>query len=248
MNLTGRIKTGFRKSLGAIVAILSAIAFMFVVIYSVGWSSNRSAIGFELSKASIVPNSEISDMISPLLAGKTASSLELDSIEARLKQHPYIKDCDIFYDGSSKLIINPLVRQPIAALATAGKVYYIDKDGFVLPKSMVRPIENLIFVTNLSLDNPSLIKKSARIITTLRENFPDLEGNISEVRYSSSLRGFELLLTTGEMRVVLGGTKNLSRKLTKLRLIIDKKLPREVNDAKYYADLRFAERIIVGKN
>ncbi|MDH5396511.1 MAG: cell division protein FtsQ [Cyclobacteriaceae bacterium] len=70
------------------------------------------------------------------LTGKDLSMIDLRKLEQRALAHPYINKCDIYKDLEGMLIVNALLRKPMARIVRSnGPDAYIAFDGVILPIS-----------------------------------------------------------------------------------------------------------------
>jgi cell division protein FtsQ len=107
------------------------------------------------------------------ILGDAMGRVNLKEIEARVEQHSFIKDAQVFRDLTGHLVIKAIQNKPIARIiANNGKNGYLAEDGGILPTST---------------------KYTARVVILSGSYMTNLiyRGNVSENEYDQKL--FELI-------------------------------------------------------
>jgi len=177
--------------------------------------------------------------------------MDMEGIVQKLEDDPYIKGVRISRHFPDAVKMEILEREPIAALNT-DPLRLVDREGVVLPVIRPEMLVHLPMLSNMNaakelypLGRQTLSVKvldAVSVIQTVRNIFPKLYAEISEVRFNTSDE-LELVLTQHPTRIFLGD-RDVKAKLLTLREF-KRVLPPTVSLSSFHTlDLRYDNQII----
>ncbi len=180
------------------------------------------------------------------------TQLDLQNIQDRLKEHPYIKMARASHNYPSNLRIEIMERNPIAYL-NHKPFYLVDGEGVVLPLHHGRIEFDVPYLSGFN-SNPDLYPegntcRSNKVIEALdflliaKNNFPDIYEDISEVIINPQ-DDFVVLLSTRPTKIILGSDNLTERIIVLEEFKSTLKNIRTLHDYKTI-DLRHRRQIIV---
>ncbi len=237
------------------VAILLFVSlFTFISFKSTQWCLYRNF--FALDSVHIEGNSLVADnhiiKTGNLHHGMNLFNTDCKAIRNNLETHPYVIAAIVSKRYPNKMMIQIRERVPLAYLNT-GELYFIDRDGVVLPKTS-HNIADMLAITiapdtayNVSmgekLHSPQIKKIIDLVIKTHSMSRP-LFNSLSEIRFDIPKNQLTLFnKETGNP--IYFGRQDFEKKMAYLakfqRLLAGKKRLRDYQ----YIDLRWKEQIVV---
>ncbi|HBZ66781.1 MAG TPA: hypothetical protein DEO70_08075 [Bacteroidales bacterium] len=212
----------------------------------------------------IITEAEVLTMVSSTsepLKGRKISSINLKSIESRIKRNPWIADAAVFPTLSGKLCVKAQPREAdIRIINRWGEQYYIDKTGIMYPTRPGFPARVLIasgiintrFVKGGNVNEvPDSIKKrsilpSVMYLNKYIANDKFLTAIIGQI-YVAESGDIELVPITANHTIIIGDTSHLERKFGKLVIFYDKILKTRGWDKYKTVNLKFENQIVCSK-
>ena len=181
----------------------------------------------------------------------TVEKLDLNGIERRIAEHPFIEKAVIYDGGNGALIVEIDERSPVAVAVLDGEPVYLDANGVELPfrfgvaASDVPVIGGMMrsSASGQTLDSAAL-REALGVVETIRRHDDALYRRVAEVRRSRS-GSYTLLLTDGGLPVTIGAADEIAPRLTKLATFIDRVLAVEGTDRIGAIDLRWSGQVVV---
>ena len=145
------------------------------------------------------------------------SVLDLQGLERKLLSNPYIEKATVFYtiDGVLKGLVKQ--RNPIARIHSGSRVYYVDKQGVMVPLSDAFSARVLL-VTG-AIETKDLKEIAAFINGMLADDF--LRNEIIGV-HKTQQNEFVLSARSGSYKIKIGSLKGLNLKFQKLKAFYKK--------------------------
>ncbi len=233
---------------------LALISVTFLIVTAVWWGNLTNQ--FNLKAIQFYGNNYLNenDLLYWLSISESydLTQLDLQKIQDRLKEHPYIKTARASHNYPSILRIEIMERKPLAYL-NHKPFYLVDGEGVILPLSHGRIEFDVPYLSGFN-SNPQLYPEgnkclSNKVIEALdflmiaKNDFPDLYEDMSEVLINPQ-DDFVVLLSKRPTKIILG-----SENLTERIIILEEfkstlKNIRTLHDYKSI-DLRHRRQIIV---
>lgn len=180
------------------------------------------------------------------------SLINISFIENVLKQNPWIKNAEIYFDAKDAMHVNINEREPIARVFTnEGSTFYIDSSGMRMPLLYNSPIRLVAITgfTNAKILNghDSLILNEIKNVAYFIHSHTFWNEQIGQIDILSD-NNIQLIPVIGNQIIQIGDGANIDNKLNKLYIFYNQVLNR-VGLNKYNAiDLRFDGQVIATKN
>jgi len=188
------------------------------------------------------------------------SNINTNLIEDSLWKNPWVDKVDAYTDIDGNLIINIKESEPVLRVfSPAGKSFFLDKTGKILPLSSKYTPRLTIangYIKTLPLKGHDNIYDTVYKKEDLRKllfvskklnRYPFLKSLISEI-YLNSNREFDLIPIIGSQVIKLGDTTNIDHKLENLVIFYKRSLVYEGWDKYKTLNLKFRNQIICTKN
>ncbi len=189
----------------------------------------------------------------PVLGDKL-TDLNLDLLERRIKANKLIKNCEIYRDFNSGLVIDVTQETPIARWIQDGEGYtgnsregfYINEKGEYFPLSRRYSARTLLVSGDFFKANSSLFKtkEGEKVLSFIRHinSDPFWKAQITQVNVSKP-GNIELLTALGNQRIEFGTADNIKSRLNKLQLFYKEVLSSDWN--KYSKiSVRYKDQIV----
>lgn len=189
------------------------------------------------------------------------------SLERELESHAFIEDVEVYKGLDSKLFIDVRMRKPVLRLFnTSGQSIYLDEHGVFMPLSARyaarTPIANgwikLSFdklkgksIHALVEQNPenrrvAIVHELFEVASQIREDdFWNVQFNQFYVNRAGEL---ELIPRVGDHVILIGDTKDLDKKLTKLMKFYQQGLDKTGWNEYKTINLKFANQVVCTKS
>lgn len=156
-----------------------------------------------------------------VLTGKPVEEINLQVLEKRLENDPWIRNAELFFDNKQVLQARVEEREPIARIFTvAGSSYYIDSSGHRLPLSSKVMVRVPVF-TNFPSEQKKLLKKDSLLMVWIKDMATFIQGDsfwnaqVAQV-YITPNRTFEMVPVVGNHLVILGNGEDIEQKFKRL--------------------------------
>ena len=242
----GRVRRNQRRiQAQRILGVLSKIALAIVVVVAGLWiyqrtqSDARFAVKqVEISGAKHTPQAALASVT----AGYTGTNLfriDIARVQKDLRGLKWVSRIDIEKKLPDTLRINVTERTPVALVRTGDALQYVDEHGVTFAElSPAVGDDDLILITDADGDE---LARAVAFVRALRANDPLLYSRVSELRPIAP-RGFAMF--DRELgATVYANAEDVSPKWRSLYAIVKKE--NFARGALEYADLRFADRIVV---
>lgn len=212
----------------------------------------------------ILTEAEIRAMVSSTsepLKGRRISSINLKSIESRIKRNPWVAKAAVFPTLSGRLCVKAEPREAdIRIFNRWGEQFYIDNEGVMYPTRPGFPAQVLVASGNINTryvkggnvnEVPDSIKKQSILPSVLY-----LNRYIAEDKLLSAIIGqiyvaesgdIELIPITSNHTIIIGDTSHLEHKFGKLVIFYDKILKKRGWDRYKTVNLKFENQIVCSK-
>lgn len=161
------------------------------------------------------------------------SALELDRMEEKIEEDPFVNNADVFIDQKNQLRINIEQRNPVLRVMDInGGNYYLDKDGKKMPVSDNFTARVLVATGKLPVYMPDFLERRSNALkdvfnvskTILADEF--LSTFIQQVHMSNT---GDIILTPliGDQVIILGSARKLEDKIRRLKIFYKEGMPYE---------------------
>ena len=161
------------------------------------------------------------------------SALELDRMEEKIEEDPFVNNADVFIDQKNQLRINIEQRNPVLRVMDInGGNYYLDKDGKKMPVSDNFTARVLVATGKLPAYMPDFLERRANALkdvfnvsqSILKDEF--LSTFIQQVHMSNT---GDIILTPliGDQVIILGSARKLEDKIRRLKIFYKEGMPYE---------------------
>jgi cell division protein FtsQ len=180
--------------------------------------------------------------------GELLSVLKLRKVEEGLKQHPWIRGAQLYFDNKDILHVGITEKTPVARLFTqAGQSLYLDELGLPIPLAMHRTVKVPVF-TGLPVSTGSKIKDSLfylRIRDMTQQIVLDSFWSAQAAQFDRLPDGtWEMIPVIGNHVVRLQEGEDFQQQLKKLMLFYQQVLVKAGFDRYRVIDLRFNNQVV----
>ncbi|NOX97601.1 MAG: FtsQ-type POTRA domain-containing protein [Nitrospirae bacterium] len=172
--------------------------------------------------------------------GKNIFRIDLGGVKRRLQSHPQVKEVFVSRQFPRTLEIRVEERKAIAFVKNEGKIYSVDKEGFIISEASLS--RNLPLITGLDWEGMKVGEqiKAGKFIWALEilEISPSLDLPISEI----VLEGQSPVILIRGVKVFLGEEKKRGEELKRLKAILNDLKKRK--ERAEYIDLRFNNPVV----
>ncbi len=251
--------------------------FVAVLVLFLGFSeSQRSKIKCNEIQVQVIDTTgylfvEPQDIISLLsekgykIKEKTLETLPLNKIENDIKNHPSVKNAEVYTTLDGVLHIDVLQRNPILRIINYNnESYYIDNDGALFPLSEkytarvlvangnLNEPYNLRYTRNASEEKESDELGRKYIIDDLFRLAKFIQGNefyksLIEQIFVNENNEIELVPKVGNFTILLGDINDMEEKLANLTSFMKVALPREGWDKYTIINVKYKNQIVCTK-
>jgi cell division protein FtsQ len=235
--------------LGSVIMLSLILVLVVIALGANSWKRDLPVGVVRVQGNSIVSTAEIL-RLAAIPPGAKLFSLDIASIQRRLKVNPYLRSVTVNRQGPEGISIAVEERKPIAVLIH-DPMFYVDEEGVVLPGVKSERLFDLPVLTGSWTDSDCAIGRrmtkepiqaTLRLLVLSRRIGDDLFRLISEVHIR---KNGDLVLHTADAGVpVLMGQTDLAARLLKFdafwRQIVERKGPQQLE----LVDLRFEEQIV----
>jgi len=232
--------------------VLLAVLILLTIAASVGafvWKSDLTARSVASEGNRIIAQETILRQAAVPLNRKL-EDIDLSAVQKRVLQNPYIREAAVHRDFPDRVLISVEERVPVAAIA-ADKLYYVDREGMILPTVQSEFVFDLPVITGAAsvqecrpgkrIAHPTL-QEALRVVLAAEKISNPLYRRISEIHIQSD---GELLLYTAEFGVpVYFGRGSIVDKLTLLEGFWTTIVNTQGGQTLRAVDVRFANQVV----
>jgi cell division protein FtsQ len=244
----------FFKTLGwmGITAGLG-VGIYYLVVGLRYWTDNSSVFQtahVEISGLSILSEEDIRTLIS-LPPHKKIFDISFSALKKSVESSPYVANASFGRKFPNTVRIDIVERVPFAFIVF-DKVMLVDKEGYLLPKLLGKPmLEDLPVITGISVENPKdgvkltddRITRAAAILSLAHTHLPELEKSISEIHFNAD----------GELAVFLSGSGvqiefgdiDYRQKLEKLKYFLEFCDMHSISNTFEYINLNYRDQVVI---
>jgi len=244
------IALGWLAALGGVVVLMSFI------------SEKKAGVTCKDVKVYIPGNEyfidkqEIDNIVNEkALIGRNLESINIHSLEARLKANPFVQSARVFEDMDGVIEVEISQRQPILRiLSHNNQDYYVDEHGLKIPLS--ENFTAMVLVANGFIEEPfdgrvdtlhtQLAKAVYRTADYIRRDSL-WAAQIAEI-YVNQQQEIELIPRVGSQRILLGDADSLENKFSNLLIFYKKALPQAGWGTSELINIKYANQVIGVKN
>ncbi len=252
MNLIRKIKLdNLSRPTQLLFFAVVLVLILVLMLLSKSWSEKQLVRQIKIEGNQFIDNNEISTLISPLAVNKYKKNVDLDTIKSILSQNPYILNVDLNIGITGNLNINIEERVPVAFLLLKnGVVSFADKSGIILPYKTVKQEMDLPVISGFNIhheyDTTSILNGCKIIDFIKSQNTNDLYKSISELRFDSRYKSFDIFVENYPGFIRFGRADNLDEKYQKLNKILNSNSGFELLKIADYIDIRWNGQIVAG--
>lgn len=187
------------------------------------------------------------------LTGQTLSDINTALIEAKIREHPTIRDVSVYKTIKGEVRIDIEQRKPLLRIINQkNQSYYLDEDGFPMPHSSYYSPHLLVaggFIPKVDyskIEAGAEIPKIVQDLYTLAKFISDNEYWNSQIVqvYVNRKREFELVSRVGDQRIDFGNIDAYKTKFAKLDALYRQGFAK-YGWLKYKAiDLKFKDQVV----
>jgi cell division protein FtsQ len=235
---------------GVLVLVISTIV---VVISANLWKGDLKVMGVRVKGNRIVTEKEILSL-AKIDTSARLFAIDLFAVQQRVLANKFIQSVTVSRDVPAGVEITVGERTPVAGVAM-DRIYYLDKDGFILPPVRSENIFDLPVLTGTFIRNgmspgkqvlDAGMREALAILATAQLIDDELYRRISEVHIDGNS---DLILYTAEYGVpVLFGHGEVGSKLVKFDSFWKTFVPLHGAQELQYIDLRFEDQVVVRWN
>jgi cell division protein FtsQ len=189
------------------------------------------------------------------LIGRNFESINIHSLEARLKANPFVQSARVFEDMDGVIEVEISQRQPILRiLSHTGQDYYVDVHGFKVPLS--DNFTAMVLVANGFIEEPfdgrvdtlhnDVAKAVFKTADYIRKDSL-WSAQIAQI-YVNQQQEIELIPRVGNQRILLGDADSLDNKFHNLYIFYKKALPQAGWGTYKAINIKYANQVVGIKN
>ena len=181
------------------------------------------------------------------------SALELDRMEQKVEEDPFVKNADVFIDQRNQLRVNIEQRSPVLRIMDVnGGNYYLDFEGKKIPVSEHYTARVLVATGKIPPYAPEFFKKRNN---TLKDVFSiaqrimedDFFNHFIQQIHVSSNGDIMMTPLIGDQVIILGTARKLDDKLNRLRIFYKEAIPHEGWRKYSTINLKYSGQIVCKK-
>ena len=219
-----------------------------LVYLSMNWDAKRIINGLSVEGNDFVPQKIIKSLIADSLYKKEKGKIELSEIRSIIGRYPFVKEVDVIFANDNKVKIFLKMRQPVARFGNSkSDLHFIAENGFIMPYLFFDNFSHLPFLRNCYSEqviDSSKLGYTLSVLNNINKNYNVISGSLSEIDIENNSK-IELLVKPGKIRVIMGDTLRMKRKLDKLEVFLKRwiktKHKREIKSI----DLRWSRQAVM---
>lgn len=189
------------------------------------------------------------------LIGRNLESINIHSLEARLKANPFVQSARVFEDMDGVIEVEVSQRKPILRILNHNNAdYYVDEHGMKVPLS--ENFTAMVLVANGFIEEPFDGRVDTLHTDVARAIFKTADyirrdslwaAQIAEI-YVNQQQEIELIPRVGNQRILLGDADSLDNKFHNLYMFYKKALPQAGWGTYKAINIKYANQVIGVKN
>jgi cell division protein FtsQ len=241
-------RVGSRR--GILVLILLALVGLGAAIGAHMWRKDLPLHGVRVEGNRIVPDADLVRLAAVPME-KRLYDVDLPAVRERVRKSPFIKTVAVHRDPPDHVLIQVEERIPLALLA-AGRMFYVDADGMVMPVIRSEHAFDIPVITGAEdlqtcesgkvLSHPA-IREALLLVVAAQMLDESLYRRISEIHIQPG--GDLLMYTTDGGIPVLIGRGDVTSKLAKFDAFWTNVVATRGVQSLASVDLRFADQVVV---
>jgi cell division protein FtsQ len=186
---------------------------------------------------------------------KTQSSrLELDRMEQKMEEDPFVHNADVYIDQRNKLRVKIEQRAPVLrVMDTNGGNYYLDQYGKKIPVSDNYTARVMVATGKIPPYAPDFLEKKSNLLkdvfgiaqTIAQDDF--FKHFIQQIHVSTSNGDIMMTPLIGDQVIILGSARKLEDKLERLRIFYKEAIPHEGWRKYSTINLKYSGQIVCKK-
>ncbi len=189
------------------------------------------------------------------LIGRNLESINIHSLEARLKANPFVQQARVFEDMDGVIEVEVSQRKPILRILNHNNAdYYVDEHGLKVPLS--ENFTAMVLVANGFIEEPFDGRVDTLHTDVARAVFKTADyirrdslwaAQIAEI-YVNQQQEIELIPRVGNQRILLGDADSLDSKFHNLYIFYKKALPQAGWGTYKTINIKYANQVVGVKN
>ncbi len=196
------------------------------------------------------------------LEGRPMAEINIENLEAKVKEIPYVLDADAFKSINGDVVLNIMQRRAIVLIIDqSGAMYYIDESGDIIPKRTGFPADVIVCNGNIPAfsfygKNDDKEYKDSIMANSILGNIYKvakaidadkfLKKEIAQM-YVNTKNEFELIPLVGRHRIIFGRAEDIPQKFEKLLLFYKKAKDYNAWGKYKTVNLKYKEQIVCTK-
>ena len=163
-----------------------------------------------------------------------SSNLELDRMEQKVEEDPFVQNADVYLDQRNKLRVKIEQRNPVLRVMDInGGNYYLDKLGHKIPVSEHYTARVMVATGKIPHYAPDFLEKKSNVLKdvfTVAQKIAEDEffsHFIQQIHVSTSNGDIMMSPLIGDQVIILGSARKLEDKLERLRIFYKEAIPHE---------------------
>ncbi len=186
---------------------------------------------------------------------KTQSSrLELDRMEQKIEEDPFVQNADVFIDQRNKLRVSIEQRSPVLrVMDTNGGNYYLDKAGKKIPVSDHYTAHVMVATGKIPPHTADFLEKKTGVLKAVFTVAQQLAADeffkhfIQQIHVSTSNGDLMMTPLIGDQVIILGSARKLEDKLNRLKIFYKEAIPHEGWRKYSTINLKYSGQIVCKK-
>ena len=212
------------KAVLLLLGIFSSLIFLSVLASS--WYSKQAIKSIRISGNTVLTAGEINAIIDEKIMNVPTEGINLKEIRSKIETHEYVENADVWFNSKGVLGIEIKERVPVGLVVKPnGEIVFVDQTGAIFKYRLYKEYTDLPIISNvfrhnarnntLIIDNV-ILSGALDIVTELQSNFPKLNSIVSEVKFNTVSKNYELFLTEANIKIDFGRAENITDKMEKI--------------------------------
>lgn len=252
-------RLNIKKILLTLTWLLAGVGLVVVLIAAIRKSNDANCKGAVVTingakKHRFVDAEEVWNLIAGgrpnAFKGRAVTSLDLRGMEAKLRQHAWISEAELFVDQGRTLQIKVQEREPVARIFTStGNSFYLDSTGRYLPLETGKdPLKLPVFTGMPESINPkrsadSSLLDGVKQVCRVMEAQPFWMAQITQVQIDER-RQFAMVPLIGRHLIYFGDGAGMEQKFHRLEIFYRNVLAKTGFDYYRAINVQFDQQVI----
>jgi len=221
-----------RKSKTKSVLLLLGIFISLILLsfLASSWYAKQAIKTIRISGNTVLTAGEINAIIDEKIMNIPNERIKLNEIKNKIITHEYVEDAYVWFNSKGVLGIEIKERVPVGLVVKPdGEIVFVDQMGAIFKYRLYKEYTDLPVISNVYRHNTKNIDKvilagALDIVTELQSNFPKLNNIVSEVKFNTVSKNYELYLTESGIKVDFGRAENITQKMEKTYIFWKEKI------------------------